>query len=246
MALSKPDIDKTFERAVYDMGGELVASTLKTKSPSHDNADFLFREWNVVCELKVLENDPNENRALDRKAQGFFDKWMEEGRLFGFGEVPIASERLPHDMQWQLAKLHSEAIRRVLRKANRQIKQTSAALQMPSAKGHVVIVNNSIPTLNPYSFAFAVHQSLGHYYSSINGVSSITVNYVTTLPGMPTTFRLWLDYVRDEITPLNPAYLDNFRKKWVQCISAALGEPVPFLEAPHNFDLRQFGDLKST
>jgi hypothetical protein len=126
--ISKVEIDLTFERTIIDMGGQLVSALLPTKSPRHDNADFVFRDLNIICELKVLENDPNESGALDRKAQALFNEWMKQGRILIYGRRRIDSSTLPRDMQWELAKLHSESVKRVLKKANRQIRDTKVEL----------------------------------------------------------------------------------------------------------------------
>jgi hypothetical protein len=242
--ISKAEIDLTFQHTIIEMGGELVSTLLPTKSPEHDNADFAFREWNIICELKVLENDPNQRGALDRKAQALFDKWMGQGRILFYGTRRIDSSTLDRDMQWELAKLHSESVKRALKKANRQIRETKTALGMAGAKGHVVIVNDAVPTLDPYTFAFAVHQSLGQHYSSINGVSLVTVNYVTSLKGLPTKIKFWGNYTREDYCPsLDASYLNQFAETWSKYISDIEGQRVPYLKLPENFDLKQFGPI---
>ena len=240
--ISKADIESTFERTVINMGGQFV-SELFSKSPPHLNADFIFRDRNIICELKVLENDPNESGSLDRKAQALFEQWMGQDKTLIFGRTRVNSSQLSNDSQWELAKLHSESVRRVLVKANRQIRETKEVLGLHDAKGHVIIVNNAIPTLDPQTFAFAAHQSLGTHYSSINGVSLISVNFETSLNGLPCKVKFWIDYVRDQHSPLDEPYLAQFQETWGKCLGDLAGQSIELRRLPNNTNLEQFGPI---
>ncbi len=240
--ISKANIELTFGRAVIDMGGKFVTE-LFSKPPTHPNADFIFLDRNIICELKVLENDPNKSGSLDGKAQALFEQWMSQGETQIYGRVRVNSSQLPNDLQWELAKLHSESVKRVLKQANKQIKATKAVLGLNDAKGHVIIVNNAISTFDPQTFAFAAHQSLGTHYSSINGVSLVSANYGTSLNGLPSKLKFWIDYVRDQHLPLDSPYLAQFQETWGKCLADLEGQSIPFWRLPNNTNLEQFGPI---
>jgi hypothetical protein len=50
------DVEALFDEFVVSAGGELV-KTLIGNSPNFDNADYLFRNYRVVLELKALQED---------------------------------------------------------------------------------------------------------------------------------------------------------------------------------------------
>lgn len=243
--ITKPEIDRCFEQAVTTLGGQLISDLLETKSPEFNNADFLFRKWNTVSELKVLQNDPDECDAIKKKEQALLQKWMDEERLSYFGNT-IEIERLPKDMQWDLTALRSENVKRVMKKANKQIRDTKKKLKLPEAQGHIVIVNDGVPWLDAFSFPFAAYQAThGGDFSNINGISLVTVNFSTSLRNIPTKLKLWMDYVRSDLPPLNANFTQEFAKQFCHEIQTVSGELLPFHYRPDGFDLTQLAPYAS-
>ena len=223
-------IESQFDTVVKRIGGVPLRELLDSKSPSFENADYLFPSENIITELKILEKDPNTDGELQSKVQAKFDDWMAEGKLFVSGTEIIHSKDLSPEMQWELMRIHSEPVKRVIKKANRQIRDTKAYLNRPHAQGHVIIVNEANRELQPEHLGFAAHQSLGRAFSSINGVSLLTINVGVTMPGVPSTLRLWMDYVRNDVPEIDKNFLLRFRKAWCDHYSQLIGEPVSLFE----------------
>jgi hypothetical protein len=141
----------------------------------------------------------------------------------------VESKNLPDKMQWELLRIYSEPVRRVIKKANRQIRDTKDRLKMSNAQGLVIIVNDGNYTLEPEHFGFAAHQSLTTDYSSIHVASLVTVNMEAKKAGIPASLRLWMDYVRNNTDKIDPTFLLRLRTAWIQLYSSITGEPVPIL-----------------
>lgn len=212
------------------MGGDLVQNRLGTKSPDFENADYVFSKENIITELKILEKDPSVDVELQKKIQATFNKWEKQGILV-FGNGHVESKDLPVKMQWELARIYSEPVRRVIKKANRQIRDTKDRLKMTTARGLVIIVNDGNYTLEPEHFGFAAHQSLTTDFSNIHGASLVTVNMVTKKAGIPTSLKLWMDYVRNNTDEIDPAFLLRFRMAWTQLYSSLTGEFWPLINS---------------
>ena len=234
------DIEREFNKVVCQIGGDLVKNRLPPRSPSFENADYVFDKENVIVELKILQKDPLIESELQNKIQSKFDKWINEGKLIIYGQVCVESKSLPEKMQWELLRIYSEPVRRVIKKANRQIRDTKDQLKMPNAQGLVIIVNDGNYSLEPEHFGFAAHQSLNTGYSSIHGASLVTVNMEAEKAGIPTSLRLWMDYVRNDKEKINPAFLLRLRTAWTQHYSSLAGEPAPVL----NHSMETLSSLK--
>ena len=240
MAIHIGDIEAKFNKVVCQIGGDLVQNRLLSKSPGFENADYVFDKENVIAELKVLRKNPSLESELQKKIQAKFNKWMDQGKLVFYGQVRMESNNLPEEMQWELLRIYSEPVRRVIKKANKQIRETKNQLKMPNAQGLVIIVNDGNYTLQPEHFGFAAHQSLTTDYSSIHGVSLVTVNMEAKKAGVPTSLRIWMDYVRNGTDEIDPAFLLRLRTAWTQHYSSLAGEPIPTL----NYAMEDLSSLK--
>jgi hypothetical protein len=219
----------------------LVVNRLSTKSPEFNNADYIFDNENIIAELKILEVDSLSEREIDTKIRKIFSKWMQSGELIVYGSLKnVPSADLPEKLQWELQRVYSEPMRRVIKKANKQIRDTKKHFGVPAAKGLVIIVNNGNHRLDPENFAFAAHQLLKASYLNINGATVVTVNMTAKKPGIPTDYKLWVDYERAEGDLIDREFLNKLRSEWVKLYSELAGDAMPLLHEP----LSEFCSLK--
>ena len=154
---------------------------------------------------------------------------MDQGKIVIYGQARVESKNLPEKMQWELLRIYSEPVRRVIKKANRQIRDTKTHLKMPQALGLVLIVNDGNYTLEPEHFAFAAHQSLTTDYSNIHGASLVTVNMNANKAGIPTVLKLWMDYERNNTDKIDTDFVLRLRNAWIKHYSLITGESIPVL-----------------
>lgn len=221
---------------MVSFGGELVKNLIPPQTP--DNADYLFRSEEVIAEFKFIKTDRENDPDIQKKVEAKIEAWRDSGRLPGlhYGSF-IISNQLPRGLQWELAKIHAKPIRRKIHKANTQIKLTRSLLNLPQAKGLVLLANEADRSMPPEHLTFAVHQSLIHDFSGIDHVVVLTANLAVLSSRIPSRLRLWLDYRRDNKDHFNPDFLRRLRSDWSHFLSNLLGEPLPIIANRSAVDL---------
>ena len=121
--------------------------------------DFFFNNRSIVCEMKSLTADVSAkiDRILEPHRErpefpGFYGKWP----------IDAVLERLPDgkDIHKQMYEALTSGIADLVAEANRQIRQTKAAFELPSAHGILLILNDSVAILNPQMIAHRVYKTL--------------------------------------------------------------------------------------
>lgn len=225
------DIEGEFNKVIKDIGGDLVINRLPQESPNFENADYVFEKENVIIELKILQKNYSEDEETQKKIQAKFDKWMNESKRAFYGKsMVVQSDALPKKLQWELSRIYSEPVRRAIKKANRQIRETKKHLKMHEALGMVLIVNDGNYSLKPEHFAFAAHQSLTADFSSIHGASLVTVNMNAIKSGSHAVHKLWFYYERNSLVKINPRFLLHLRNAWIKNYCHITGESFPVLK----------------
>lgn len=118
-------IEPLLNEFMISVGGELV-SNLISGNPDFKNADYVFKSRRVVIELKSLQEDFAVPEKLSDKNLELWKKWFTEGEV-KFRHI-FHTHELPLEKRRQLGRLYSEPIRRVLKKANRQLRNTAQKL----------------------------------------------------------------------------------------------------------------------
>jgi hypothetical protein len=234
---SKQNFHGQFDKFVTQFGGRLIRDMIGSKSPSFDNADYLFE--GVIAELKVIETNRDGDEAIQAKLQARFDEWLQSGKLsdIAYGKPVIQSDQLPNELQWELQRIHSEPIRRLIQKANKQIRLTKENLQLTDAKGLLLLLNQKDYSQAPEYLAYAVHQSLIVDFSSIQNVTVFTSNLTVTSSQVPARSRPWLDYIRDKNNTIDLRFLNRLRDGWAKYLSNLLGVPLPVIAIASPVDL---------
>jgi hypothetical protein len=121
-------VEDTLARVVRQVGGMLVGDLLPAGENLPKNADFVFKQYKVVAELKCLEKNQDEDSEITAARQSLYDRWIREGKripLVAVGGRKILNLRdLPRDCALEMTSLYRTPIERRIRKANEQIKST--------------------------------------------------------------------------------------------------------------------------
>ncbi len=161
------------------IGGELVAPLISQEHVK--NADYLFREWGLVVELKMLEEDLTDHPGFCSKISDAIDD-------------NINAENSPNAQTHRIDKVIERKLDDIIKKANRQIKETKINLHFNSYKGVIILINAGFMAL-PLNRASDIVRRLigGRHYSSVNGVIYI---------------EAWATEIDDEIS-INASVLMN-------------------------------------
>jgi len=127
-------LENDVEKFVQSVGGEAIPESNETPC-----ADFLFREQNIVAELKTLEKEARQEH--DRKLQARVNDWMQRRVLVVYGRPTIELQNVPPICQREWLSILQRPVEKIIRDANKQIRSTKKSLQLASAKGLLLIAN---------------------------------------------------------------------------------------------------------
>jgi hypothetical protein len=130
------EFEPIFQDFVKKFGGEVLPQTSDAKI-----ADYLFREQNIVAELKCLVCDQTAemNSKLTRVVREVVKK--NESLLSLCDGKPLEIAKAPKEISDPWLQILIAPLENVIRDANRQIRSTKERLNLPSAKGLLLIFN---------------------------------------------------------------------------------------------------------
>jgi SEC-C motif len=223
------DIESSFNEFVKEFDGELV-SELIPSNPSFENADYLFRNDNVVAELKCLKKDILEEPGIKAKLNALYDAWVHK-RLVrpAWGDLQINTANLPIECQREVYGLIKKPIQRTIEKANRQIKSTKQHFNLPNTAGLLLIANDGVYSLESAHIIEIVGKILTHQYSAIDGFVYFTVNMRAMKPDYERDVNLWVPNYGGYIESL-VKMVDRMADAWRQFYARMIGQDVPMHE----------------
>jgi hypothetical protein len=137
VCVRKNEFELTFREFVSGLGGEVLPETSDSKI-----ADYVFRKHNVVAELKSLMED--QTPAMNEKVTLAVRDWWRKGGKIPAGydsskQLEIATAPKPIQDRW--LEILKTPIENIIRDANRQIRETKKRLNIPDAKGLLLVFN---------------------------------------------------------------------------------------------------------
>lgn len=226
-------VESSFNEFVKEFNGELVSELLPA-NPSFDNADYLFRNDNVIAELKCLEKDILEEADFKAKFNALYDGWLSKGLVRpAWGTFEVNTATLPIECQREVYGLIKKPIQRTIEKANKQIKSTKEHFNLPNAAGLLLLANDGNYSLESAQIIDIVGKILTHQYSGIDGFVYFTVNMRAMMPGYHRDVNLWVPNYEGYIESL-VKMVDRMADAWGRFYARKIGQDVP----THEFEYR--------
>jgi len=238
------------DQAVRAAGGQRVTKLVDV-NPSFDNADYVFPEDNIVAELKSLKNDFLSDPAVGVKMHELYNRWLDEGKEVPviYGEGVLRTDQLPIECARELIGIFKGKLESaVLRKANRQIRETKENLNHPEAMGLLLILNEGNFAFDPAMVAHVLFHSLGSKFSSIEHLILFSAN-LRVQTASSARAPLFASIRFSNRRQPTREFLTRLGSRWVEVLAAATGEkllPFTFGErSPEEIDRFRFvhGDL---
>ena len=192
------DVEQIFDQFVLEIKGEL-GSNLITNTEKQLNADYVFKNPQVIAELKCLQK--NLFSLEDERLKTLVEKWIKQGK---YDNVTLAnlyiSGQLPKEYKLEMILLARKTIDGIINKANKQIKETKRILNMPNAKGLLLLCNDGNYFLKNEHLLSLVCNVMEHKYmeSEIDGLVYFTVNQVSRSVEDELDHMLWIPAYRNE------------------------------------------------
>ncbi len=212
------DIESVWQDFVRLQKGQVLSDDFGT-SVDFANADFWFEKDDVIIELKEIQTE-----FLDKnkeKIQDLINKYVKESDL---SLKDIFVSNFPDSFWKDYVRLVRPAISRILRKANKQIKETRKYLKNPKARGLVVLVNDGFTSFSVQTVFGLVCNILLNSYSSIDGFILLTVNSYVAIEDSNIPCQVWIPSYspRVEYTSL-PDFVNELGREWRKFLDTLVG-----------------------
>lgn len=230
MFIRKIEIEREFDGIVAASGGEIVRSSIG-RSPSFDNADYVFHDYKLVAELKCLERDNLNEPATQVKFRRLWINWRQRGLTSGPVPRTINSRFLPEICQTEMYRVTGRPIRRRIQKANKQIRDTKAALGLPDYRGVLFIANDGNFMFPPAATIHAVQLSLQRDFREIRHFVFFTANMYLAMKGKDRPVLCWISFDMDnnKSGPAEQLY-EDLHTRWMRRHCEVTGIPVEVAE----------------
>jgi hypothetical protein len=230
MFIPKVQIEREFDSIVAASGGEIVRLSVGT-SPAFDNADYIFHEYKLVAELKCLERDRLTDPAMQVKFRRLWINWRQRGLTSGPVPRTINSRSLPPICQREMYQVTGKPIRRRVQKANKQIRDTKAALRLQDYRGVLFIANDGNFMFPPAATIHALQLSLQRDFREIRHFVFFTANMYLAMKGKDRPVLCWIsfDMDNDKSSPAEQLY-EDLHVRWTRRHSEVTGIPAEIAE----------------
>lgn len=196
------------------------------------NADYLLKGQEIIAELKTLEVDTTP------KLQTYAEQIIKERSIAFYGALPF-NEVIQY--QPDKDKLNERAfnlaigpIERMVKEANRQIRDTKKALRLPRAAGLIILANAGNALLDWALMQDALLNLLRTkgfmgrtHYSNIGACLYLSrikrdLKQQGQHSTLPIAFVQRVDYHPGEIIPVDLGYIEEFRNRWAKWCGVTL------------------------
>jgi hypothetical protein len=214
-------VEPAWREFVRSVGGSVV-DELVGKQPAFENADFVFLQNGVVAELKEIETEFSNSEAFKNRFQTLVEDIKNEQ---GDSKAsPTDSEnRLSGQMQSRFVRLFRPQLARILKKANRQIRETKASFGIASNTGVLLLVNDGFTSLSPLLIRAQVSELLVHSYTSIDCCIYLTVNRYVALRDSPQPVLLWAPVYSDRDPEWLLEFVNQLGRDWFAYLERTIG-----------------------
>jgi hypothetical protein len=234
-------VEKYFDEFVKDLGGVKVSEQLANKPEfKHglpDNADYLFPNDDVIAELKCLEEDTYSPEEFSQLLGRLYITWQDKGLIQEerFGRTLLQTKDLPLDCQLEVEKLVNKRLRKVIAKANKQIRITKDVLGMPDAKGILLLVSDGNYFLQPNQVIGFAGRILKSHFSNIHSLIYFTVNMTVQMQTINRDSCIWIEGFREGVEKVSPEFLKRLSEGWISFLAVKTGENIPVYDVQdHN------------
>jgi hypothetical protein len=162
---STDKLEREFD-AFFNQGGYSRLSEIVGDSPAFSNADYVNTSEKVLVELKILDKDYFKEGGIIDRFHGFVAAPTNiDNRGVGTYVVtfPDKNREGKHDA-------FEEPLRRVLKKGNRQLKESKRYLFAGEGTGIIVLAANGFSSLHPESLYRMIQELLSEEFDHIIGM----------------------------------------------------------------------------
>ena len=232
---------------VIGLRGELVSDLTGNNNPP-PSADYLFRQHNVIAELKALEADTFGD-SFRRKLGDRVVDWQRRGQVLVYGTARVDSHRLPPQCQQELMDLMATPLQRIVKAADGQIASTKNILGLSTARGLLWVASDGNRDLEPDTVWFLLTRILrktqqdgSRQYRHIHGMVYFSPRMIAEMPQTTLPVLFWFGGSRDDGDQEMTDLLGLLGAAWPKYVASAQRVQLHLVEKKNTLsDLRFAG-----
>lgn len=223
-------VEETFNEYVKQFGGQLISELLQTDPQRPQNADYYFPSHGAIAELKCFEKDLFNNREDVERIGHIIQKNHESGLVDGYKGFRwlLGQEPLPSEYRRDMLSLARRYYENAIRKADKQIESTKKLLDLPNARGLVLLANDGNYFSHPAEAASLIAQVMQNHFmeSHIDGFVYFTVNTVVKVSDNNGELMYWVPSYRETGDGLAD-FVNHLGAGWGDFFAEKIGQEAP-------------------
>jgi hypothetical protein len=159
----------------------------------------------VIIELKILKTDFWESNAVKLKAAQ--NEFLKKAKITG-GMILGTDRTYPRELFVAQFMVLRDALQKITKKANKQIKNSKTLLNSPDAKGVVMFLIDGFYSVSPYLIIELLHEPVSRQFSAVDAIISFNLRRKVILDAGDGPYEYFISEPRYKPNP--PESLSNF------------------------------------
>lgn len=210
-----------FDSFVYYAGGKRVTDLL-SESPDFNNADYYFEKEQVIVEFKILTTEFAGSPSHLQKFEPLMQEWINDGRLTD--KACRGLEPLPESFVLAHMQLIRDQLEGITKKANKQIKQTKAKLNLGTAHGLLLVLNDGFYQANPNLTLALIGDPLRRQMRSIDAFVFLNLRRKLKVQGDNFPRFFWLPKYQKPDNAILSSFVNELGARWFAYLQELSGQ----------------------
>jgi hypothetical protein len=223
-------VEVTFDAFVEEFGGEKISNLIQSKAQMPLNADYFFRQHNVIAELKTLEGIYSGPDAIRSLSQAFIDAGCSGSDLMG---LLWRGEEMPERVRTLVGRRIRRSIEQRIKKARKQLRQSRATFGDANTRTLILIAMDQPPLFGHRTMLLHLAKVMGDNYSDehTDGIVYLNPNMPTKMKSDGMEFSGWYPLYRDDqINDGMSEFVNHLGNRWLTFFGKRIGETNPILK----------------
>jgi hypothetical protein len=188
-----------------------------------ENADYFFRQENVVVELKILKTDFLETNR--DKLQAARNELLKKIKITP-GMILGTDKTYPRELFDAHFLILRDALQKITKKANKQIKNSKTLLNAPDAQGIVIFLVDGFYSVSPMLTIELLHEPVSRQYSAVDAFIFVTFRRKVTLDlgDGPFDYFVFQPRYKPDFPESLPDFINRFGAQWFAYLQRLSGK----------------------
>lgn len=223
-------VEAEFDAFVEKFGGQKISDLIESKAQMPLNADYIFRDHNVIAELKTLEGTYSGPNAVQSLSQAYIDAGYSGSDFMG---LLWRGEEMPERVRALVGRRIRRSIEQRIKKARQQLRQSRTTFGDAQTRTLILIAMDQVPLFGHRTMLSHLAKVMGDNYSDehTDGVVYFNPNMPTKIKSDGMEFSGWYPFYRDDQTNDGLSeFVNLLGNRWLTFFGNRIGQRNPILE----------------